>query len=147
MTAIRDFIEPSQVRIIPADATKHDALEMLIQALCRSPVITDCEAFRKAVFEREAIQSTGIGAGVAVPHVRIPEVTAPTIALGIAPDGVDFLALDNRPVQVIVLFATPKDAEKTYLSMLAKVMVTLRNRETFASLASCNSPEEVLALL
>jgi len=147
MTDLRNFMEPSQIRIIPAGATKQDALDLLIEALCRNPVITDRDAFSKAVYERESVQSTGIGGGVAVPHVRIAEVTSPTIALGIAPDGVDFSALDNRPVQIIVLFATPKDAEKTYLSMLAKAMVTLRNRETFAALASCRTPEEVMALL
>ena len=142
-----DFVEASQVRIIPKDATKHDALDILIEAMGRNPVITDCEAFRKAVYERESVQSTGIGGGVAVPHVRIPEVTEVTIGLGIAPDGLDFASLDNRPVQIIVLFATPKDSEKTYLSLLAKVMVALRNRETFASLASCRSAEEVIAQL
>ncbi len=142
-----DFIEASQIVIIPPGASKHDALDLLIEVLGRNPVISDCEALRQAVYEREAIQSTGLGGGVAVPHVRIPEVTEATIALGIANDGVAFGALDNRPVQIIVLFATPKDAEKTYLSLLAKVMVTLRNRETFAALAACRSPEEALAIL
>ncbi len=142
-----DFIEASQVRIIPADASKHDALDLLIAVLCRNPVITDCEALRKAVYEREAVQSTGLGSGIAVPHVRIPEVSEPTLALGIAPDGVDFASLDNRPVHIIVLFATPADAEKTYLSMLARVMVALRNRNTFSALASCRTVEDVLALL
>ncbi|MCK5860835.1 MAG: PTS sugar transporter subunit IIA [Candidatus Hydrogenedentes bacterium] len=147
MAARLDFVEASQVRIIPQGISKHDALDILIDALCRNPVIVDCDAFRKAVYEREAVQSTGIGGGVAVPHVRIPEVTEATISLGIVPDGLDFAALDNRPVQIIVLFATPKNSEKTYLSLLAKVMVALRNRETFASLASCRSAEEVVALL
>lgn len=142
-----DFIEPSQVCIIPAGTTKQDALDMIIQVLKNSPAITDHESLRRAVFEREAIQSTGLGNGVAVPHVRIEEVKSLTIALGIAPDGIDFAALDNNPVQVIVLFATPKDAKKSYLSLLAKVMVALRNRNTFAALASCHTIEEVKALL
>ncbi|HDP34899.1 MAG TPA: PTS sugar transporter subunit IIA [Candidatus Hydrogenedentes bacterium] len=147
MTTTLDFIDKSQIRIIPANASKHDALEILIEAVSRNPVITDCEAFRKAVYEREAVQSTGIGGGVAVPHVRIPEVTEPTIALGIAPDGIDFASLDNRPVHIIILFATPKDAEKTYLSLLAKVMLTLRNPDAFKALAACRTQEEVIALL
>ncbi len=147
MSNTLDFVEASQVRIIPAGATKHDALDILIEALSRNPIITDREAFRNAVYEREAVQSTGIGGGVAVPHVRIPEVTEVAIGLGIAPDGVDFSALDNRPVQIIVLFATPQDSKNTYLSLLARVMVALRNRETFSALASCRTTEEVLALL
>lgn len=146
MTTKLDFFDATQIRIIPKDASKHDALDILIEAMGRNPVITDCEAFRKAVYEREAVQSTGIGGGIAVPHVRIPEVTEMTIGLGIAPDGIDFASLDNRPVQIIVLFATPENSKKNYLSLLARVMVALRNRETFASLASCRSVEEVVAL-
>lgn len=142
-----DFIESSQIRIIPAGATKQEALDILVKALSTNPAITDSEALRKAVFEREAIQSTGLGNGVAVPHVRIPEVAELTVALGIAPDGIEFDALDNKPVQILVLFATPKDSKKNYLSLLAKVMVALRNRNTFASLASCHTVEEVIALL
>ncbi len=142
-----DFIEPSQIRIIPAGATKQEALELLVEALSANPAVTNTEALRKALYEREAIQSTGLGNGVAVPHVRIPEVTELTIALGIAPEGIEFEALDNKPVQILVLFATPKDSKKNYLSLLAKVMVALRNRNTFASLASCHTVEEVIALL
>ncbi|HNZ49125.1 MAG TPA: PTS sugar transporter subunit IIA [Candidatus Hydrogenedentes bacterium] len=142
-----EFIEASQIRIIPAGATKHEALEILVEALCQNPAIQNKEVFTRAVHEREAIQTTGLGNGVAVPHVRIDEVSAPTVALGIAPDGLDFQALDNRPVYIIVLFATPQDSGKTYLSLLAKVMVTLREEETFAALAACRTVEEVTSLL
>jgi len=142
-----EFIEASQIRIIPAGATKHEALEILVEALCQNPAIQNKEVFTWAVHEREAIQTTGLGNGVAVPHVRIDEVSAPTVALGIAPDGLDFQALDNRPVYIIVLFATPQDSGKTYLSLLAKVMVTLREEETFAALAACRTVEEVTSLL
>ena len=147
MSTRLEFIEPSQIRIIPSGATKHEALDILVDALCKNPAIQSKELFTRAVHEREAIQTTGLGNGVAVPHVRIEEVTSPTVALGIAPDGLDFQALDNRPVYVIVLFATPRDSGKTYLGLLAKVMVTLREEKTFAALASCRSVKEVTTLL
>ena len=147
MQGTLDFIEPSQIRIIPAGATKEQALDMLVDALAKHPAIKDPDVLRRSVFEREAVQSTGLGNGVAVPHVRIPEVQALTVALGIAPDGVDFASLDNNPVQIIVLFATPKDAKKSYLSLLAKVMVALRDRDTFAALAACRTVEDATALL
>ena len=147
MSGNLDFIDPSRICIIPEGASKQEALDQIVALLEGNPHIDDLEKVRQAVFEREAIQSTGLGNGVAVPHVRIPEVQALTIALGIAPDGSDFDALDNNPVQIIVLFATPKDAKKTYLCFLAQVMVALRNRNTFASLASCRTVEQVRALL
>lgn len=140
-------IEESQICIIKKGATKHEALEALIETLCPSPAITDCSAFRRAVFEREAVMSTGIGGGIAIPHVRIPEVTQITVALGIAPDGVDYGTLDNQPVYILVLFATPKSAEKEYLRLLARVMASLRNREFFDRLIACHTSSDVFRVL
>jgi len=140
-------IEESHICILKKGATKHEALEALIEILCPSPAITDCGAFRRAVFEREAVMSTGIGGGIAIPHVRIPEVTQITVGLGIAPEGVDYGTLDNQPVHILVLFATPKSAEKEYLRLLARVMTSLRNRDFFERLTACRTPSEVYGVI
>lgn len=133
--------------MIPEDATKHEALDTLIDAVGRSPAVLDVEAFRKAVYERESIMSTGIGEGIAIPHVRIPAVSEATLGVGVAPAGIDFETLDNKPVQVLVLFATPANSDKVYLRLLAQVMLSLRNRELFDGLVACTSVDEVYDLL
>lgn len=142
-----EIVVPSQVCVIPAGLSKHEALARMIDMVAANPVVTDRDTFRRALYEREAVMSTGLGSGVAVPHVRIAEVSAHTIGIGIAPDGIDFAALDNRPVYVIVLFATPKDAKKTYLALLATVMKVLRDKDYFAALAACRTREDALAVL
>ncbi len=147
MSDVELNIPIGQIRMIPGGTSKHDALTMMIDAVSANPAVLDRDAFRRAVFEREAVMSTGIGNGVAVPHVRIAEVSVPTIGFGVAPDGIDFQALDNRPVYVVVLFATPLGAEKAYLSLMAKTMLILRNRNLFASLISCETPQQVHAVL
>ncbi len=140
-------IETPQVRVIKAGASKNEALDVLIDAVSRNPAVEDPEAFRKAIYAREAVTSTGIGGGVAIPHVRIPEISQVTLGVGIVPDGVPFDALDNQPVHVIVLFATPKGTDKEYLGLLAQVMLALRNRALFDELVACQTPEEVAAVL
>ncbi|NLV42770.1 MAG: PTS sugar transporter subunit IIA [Candidatus Hydrogenedentes bacterium] len=147
MAQLDIVIPKEQIVILPPGLDKSAALDRLVDAMAGNPVITDGAAFRRAVFEREAVMSTGIGNGVAVPHVRIAEVTVPTLGLAVSAEGVDFQALDNRPAHILVLFATPVGSEKTYLAMLAKVMLVLRNRNLYASLLSCHTPEEVHAVL
>jgi mannitol/fructose-specific phosphotransferase system IIA component (Ntr-type) len=147
MSAFGLEISESQICVIPKGASKQEALDTLITAVGTNPVVTDVEAFRAAVYEREGIMSTGIGEGIAIPHVRIPEITEATLGVGIAPAGIDFDTLDNKPVNVLVLFATPAGSDKEYLSLLAQVMLSLRNKELFDGLVACKTPAEVYAVL
>ena len=147
MSAFGIEIAKNQICVVPEGATKHDALEALIAAVSTNPVVQDVAAFRRAVYEREAIMSTGIGEGIAIPHVRIPEITEATLGVGIAPGGIDFETLDNRPVHVLVLFATPAGSDKEYLRLLAQVMLSLRDRELFQALIGCSTEDEVYAIL
>ena len=140
-------IREAQICVIAGSPSKHEALEVLISAVGQHSAITDCEAFSKAIFERESVMSTGIGDGIAIPHVRIPEVTRAILGVAVAPEGIEFDTLDNKPVHVMVLFATPEGSDKEYLGLLAQVMLALRNTELFDDLLACEAPEEVYALL
>ncbi len=140
-------IPETQVCVLEGDVSKHDALDTLIQAVGRNDAITDCGAFKKAIYEREAIMSTGIGDGIAIPHVRIPEVTRATLGVAVAPEGLDFDTLDNKLVYIMVLFATPEGSDKEYLGLLAQVMLALRGKELFEALVACRTAGEVHALL
>lgn len=122
-------------------------MDALVAAAATNPAITDREALRRAVYERESILSTGVGAGLAIPHVRMSEVLTPVLGVALAPKGLDFAAADQQPVYVIVLFATPKGADKEYLRLLAQVILSLRNEEFYARLASCEEAGQAYALL
>ncbi|HPO14720.1 MAG TPA: PTS sugar transporter subunit IIA [Candidatus Hydrogenedentes bacterium] len=147
MSAFGVPIPESQICIIQDGMTKQDALGALINAVASNPAITDKEVFRTAIFEREARLSTGIGGGIAIPHVRIPEVAESTVGVGIASKGIDFGAADQQPVQVVVLFATPAGADKDYLKTLAQVMLSLRNVDFFERLTACDTTEKAFGLL
>jgi PTS system fructose-specific IIC component len=140
-------VNPDHICIIPSGTSKVDALDQLIDALSQSDAIIDREAFRRAVHEREAVMSTGIGGGIAIPHVRIPAVKRPIIGVGIAPQGLEFKTLDKKPVFILVLFATPEGADKEYLGLLAKVMMALKNTDYYEKLVACRSAEDAYAVL
>jgi mannitol/fructose-specific phosphotransferase system IIA component (Ntr-type) len=108
--------------------------------------VKDHEALRRALFERESIRSTGFK-GIAIPHVRIDEISEPTVAVGISQTGIDFESLDSEPVNIIVLFAMPSGSDKEYLGFLAQVMMALRTGGFTEQLVQCKSPQEVLEVL
>ncbi|MBI5095441.1 MAG: PTS sugar transporter subunit IIA [Candidatus Hydrogenedentes bacterium] len=147
MSAFGVEIPPSLICLFEPGVSKQSALEQLIVLTLRAGIVTNETAFREAVFERESIMSTGIGAGVAIPHVRIPEVAKPTLAVGVSRDGIDFGTLDDAPVHIVVLFAMPFGAHREYLVLLAQVISTLKLPGFRDLLLSCNSPETIAATI
>jgi PTS system nitrogen regulatory IIA component len=86
-------------------------------------------AVRAVLEEREALQSTGIGDGVAIPHGFLGEVSAQVAALIVVPDGVPFEAIDGRPARIILGVVGPKKgmhAQVEHLRILARVSKVLR---------------------
>jgi len=140
-------IEASAVCIYPEQVSKHDALDSLVDAIASSGIVSDIDAFRGAVHERESVMSTGIGSGVAIPHVRIDAVSRATVGVGISHGGIEFNTLDNKPVNIIVLFAMPSGSQKEYLSLLAQVMTAMKNEEFRKSLVDCTTRERVVEVL
>ena len=147
MSAFGLDIDAGAVCLYGPDTTKHEALNTLVDAVASCSVVTDLEAFRAAVHDRERVLSTGIGQGVAIPHVRINQVTRPAMVVGLSKDGIDFDTLDNDPVRIVVLFAMPTGSQKEYLRLLATVMTAMKKPGFREALMDCEALDEAAALL
>ena len=140
-------IDEANIFVFGADTSKREALDTLIDAVADHNHIADKELFKLALYHREAVMSTGIGGGVAIPHVRFEGVPAPAVALGISREGIDYGALDNAPVHIIVLIAMPVGMEKEYLDLLAQVMLYLRAPHVRDALLKCETRDQVAGIL
>lgn len=109
--------------------SKNAALMELVETLSHAPEVSDRDRVLQAVLERERIVSTGIGLGVAVPHAKIAEVTEFVVAYGRSKEGIDFGAIDDRPVNHVVLIVGPPDRQQRYLQFLAIVFTKLKQPE------------------
>ena len=147
MSAFGIEIDPRCIRLFEKNTSKQQALDALIDTIAKVGAVTDPKALHDAILAREQIMSTGIGSGVAVPHVRIEAVTQPTLAIGISPEGIPFDASDNQPVTVTVLFAMPPDTNKLYLGLLAQVMVALKNQNFLERLLTSKDTQEIATML
>jgi len=79
------------------------------------------EATAESVWRREEIMSTSLGAGVAVPHARVPGIKLPVVGVGVSPHGVDFDAADGEPCHVLCLLLIPQDDPDAELGILADI--------------------------
>ncbi|MBI69872.1 MAG: PTS fructose transporter subunit IIA [Phycisphaerae bacterium] len=131
-------------------ATKRDGvIAELVDALVAAGCATEDqrEEFTKAIIRRENKGSTGFGHGVAVPHIKHPDIKEMKIAIGNSPEGIDFKSLDREPVFSIVLLLSPEDQPENHLDAMEAIFSNL-SQDTFRRfLRQATSPEEVLTLL
>ncbi len=98
------------------------------------------------VLDRERLGSTGFGCGVAVPHVKHQGVKKMTAAVGLAPQGVDFNALDKQPVYSVFLLMSPKDKPEDHLQAMEVIFKNLSNETFRRFLRQAQTAEEAWAL-
>ena len=101
----------------------------------------------KAVIEREKEASTGMGKGVAVPHVKHPAVKDVVAAVGLSPSGIDFSALDKQPVYSVVLLISPVDSPDRHLQAMENIFRQLQQEKFRKFLRQCHSSEQIEDLL
>jgi len=101
----------------------------------------------KALEEREAQISTGIGSGVAIPHTFSDTLEEVVAIFGRSKQGIDFEALDNAPVHFIILFIVPRKDYHLHLRTLATIAKMFTNCEVRRKLATASTRDEILEIL
>jgi len=100
---------------------REDLLRELSERLERRRVIRSSKELYDRLMEREQLGSTGVGAGVAIPHCKVKDLTEVVLAIGITRKGVDFGAVDTKPVRLFFLVVSPSDAPAAHLQVLAAI--------------------------
>jgi PTS system nitrogen regulatory IIA component len=125
---------------------KVDALRILSEKL--APVVgADHATVERLLADRERLQSTGIGDGVAVPHTSIEDAGRQAVALLLCPNGVPFEAIDGADVNIIFGVVGPRRATGEHLRILARISRLLRDAGTRTELVNSPSAEAALALI
>lgn len=101
--------------------TKDEAIMELSGLLKDAPEVTDFNKFCSAIRAREAIMSTGIGAGIAIPHTKTSSLNDLVMAVGRSRQGIDFDSLDGLPVHLIILVGSSITQGNEFLKILAEI--------------------------
>lgn len=146
---LTDLLSPERVGIQRASSTsftKEDAITRLAELIGQRPGVSVADV-QQALLDREQLQSTGIGEGVAIPHGALPQLTEQVAALLIVPNGVEFQAIDDADVSILFGVITPKRATGEHLKTLARVSRLLRNKDFRSRLIHAPDPQAVFDLI
>jgi PTS system nitrogen regulatory IIA component len=104
----------------PADTVLRAFADRLAEAGAIGDTKDAGELFRR-LREREQLSSTGIGSGIAIPHCKMPGLKQAVLAVGLAPQGVDFGAADGQPVRLFFVVVSPETSPAEHLRVLASI--------------------------
>lgn len=127
--------------------TKQDVLQELVDVISAAPEVTDKNDFFISIMKREKIMSTGIGIGLAVPHVKIDSVKDFVMAIGRKKEGIDFDSLDGKPVYLVIMIGANTEQRDDYLKVLAKISLLLKNPEFREKMMNVSNADEIIELL
>lgn len=126
---------------------KGAVIQELVDLVASSKMVNDKDQLLSDVQEREDLVTTGVGYGVAFPHAKTRSVKGIVIAFGRSHEGIDFNAMDHKPVQLFFLIAAPEDAIGAHLNVMARLSYLMKSEENREKLMKASSPGDVLALI
>jgi len=116
-----DILNEDLIKVDLESEDKEEAFAELIELLVRAGEISDRESAFETIQNREALGTTGIGHGVAIPHGKNRQVKHLTAALGISKEGIEYEAVDDEPVHVIFLVLAEADNPGPHVQCLAEI--------------------------
>lgn len=127
--------------------SKNEVISEMIEMLESDHILNDKEMYKKAIYIREKMSTTGIGFGIAIPHAKTSAVNKPRVAFGLSKEGVDYESEDGEKVNLIFMIAVSDTDNNLHVQTLAKLSRKLINPIFRNNLTQCKSKKEVLELL
>lgn len=128
---IGKLVDAASLVVDLAATNKEAALKELLAVAQAAGALSGkaAKALHKRLTERESVGSTGLGNGVAVPHVKGDEIEQVALVLARAKRGIEWQAIDGRPVSILFLLVSPKDEPETHLQCLRWIATLARNTD------------------
>ena len=139
--------ENAVLAALPVAATRADVLRLLSARVARRADTPAEEPLVRAALDREREYGTGIGAGVAIPHVRLAALRNPVLAYGHSAEGLDWDAPDAEPVHHVFFLASAAEAEDIHVQILAQIARAMARPENRMRLAAARGDRETFAVL
>jgi PTS system nitrogen regulatory IIA component len=146
MTDLTDFLTPETVLAHVVAANKKVLFQQLGQVAASEHGL-DAKAVFDRLTEREKLGSTGFGGGIAIPHAKLEGLDCVVGVFAQLAQPIDFVAVDDLPVDLVFLLLSPTGAGAEHLKALAAVSRRLRDRAFTAKLRGAASTDALLALL
>lgn len=144
MVKILDLIDPQCIKLELKSRKKKELVKEMVDLLFQAGKIKEKEKVEESMMEREKKGSSGIGEGVAIPHIMSSKVSQTLIAFGQSKKGINFAAIDGKPIYLVFLLVGPARDAMLHLKILAKLCRFLHNSLFKQALLKANSREEII---
>ena len=146
MLNLKELLNPNSFLFIQDPTSKKMVFDKICNEACEKYNI-DKNLLINNLMKREKIGTTTIGNGIAIPHVQNDQISNPLCIVTILSESLDFDALDNNPVDLIVFLILPDWSKPENLQILAQVSRLLRKSEITDKLRGCKSEESAFAII
>lgn len=143
---ITDLLNMESIKLNAAPKNKQEAIDELIDLQVKGGKISDREAYKKDILAREAISTTAVGEGIAIPHAKSDAVSSPSLAAITVPNGVDYEAMDDEPSTLLFMIAAPVGGD-VHLEVLSRLMTMLMDEDFKNKLLSAKDKKEFLKII
>lgn len=144
---VRNILSPDRLVFIN-HTSKHDALVQLSEVLATAPQIKNAAELTAEILKREELMSTGIGRGIAIPHVRLSSVTDLVMAVGVCKKPIeDFQAIDDQPVSLLFMIAAAYNQHSYYLKTISYFSSIFKQNDLVSEMTNAKDEAELFEIL
>ena len=144
---LTQILQPDCIKVPVENTDKEAVITELVDLLDANGLLLDRDIALDAVITRERIQSTGTGAGIAIPHGKCNAVKELVMAIGIAHEPIEFESIDGKPVTILILLVSPADQTGPHIQALATISRLMLNDQFRQQLEKVTCSDEVYELL
>ncbi len=144
---ITDLLSKDSIELNASAKDKNDIIDKMTKLMLKTGKITDADAYKKLVLKREEEGSTGVGEGIAIPHGKGDCVKEPGLVAMVVPHGVEYDALDGKPVNLLFMIAAPNTNDNVHLDVLSRLSTMLMDTEFKNKLMLAKSKDEFLNII
>jgi fructose-specific phosphotransferase system IIA component len=144
---LSDALNIKSIAINAEVENKAALIELLIDLADKTGKIINKEEAKKETFKREAIMSTGIGKGIALPHAKTNSVTDTICALAILKNPIDFDSMDGEPVKLALMLLGKENAVGAHLRLLSRISRLLGDEALKQKLFDSQTPQEAFEII
>jgi PTS system nitrogen regulatory IIA component len=141
---LTQYIKPECFIPVLAEKTREEALRRIVHLLAEKGLVRNEDDVYARLMERESIQSTAVGEGIAIPHCFTDEIADLLIVVARAPQGIAFDSFDGQPTRVIFLLLGNSEGRGLHLKALARIARLIKSTDFIGKIVASATVEDMV---
>lgn len=144
---ITELLKKESIELGVKVSGKEEAIDKLVGLMEAGGRLKDTAGYKEGILAREALGSTAVGDGIAIPHAKVAAVKEPGLSAIVVPEGVDYQAFDGSLANLLFMIAAPEGEADVHLEALSRLSTLLMDPDFKSDLIKAKSKEEFLRLI